>query len=79
MDGVATTGSDRILVIGATNLPNQLDKAALRRFNKKILIDLPDVKAKKGIISKLLTNTKSKLTDQDITDIAYRMDRNILL
>lgn len=40
------------MLIAATNLPNELDKAALRRFTKKILIDLPDRKARKHMITK---------------------------
>jgi SpoVK/Ycf46/Vps4 family AAA+-type ATPase len=54
LDGASTNSDDKILVIGATNLPNQLDKAALRRFRKKVLIDLPDTNAKKAMITKLL-------------------------
>ncbi len=32
----------RVIVIGATNLPNELDLAALRRFNKLVYVGLPD-------------------------------------
>ena len=31
-DGVASNNSERVTLIGATNLPNNLDLAALRRF-----------------------------------------------
>lgn len=79
LDGASTNPDDKILVIGATNLPNQLDKAALRRFTKKVLIDLPDQKARKGLIAKLLSKASHNLTDSDINDVAYRMERTVIV
>ena len=40
----------RVIVIGATNLPNELDLAALRRFNKLVYVGLPDKECRRGII-----------------------------
>lgn len=40
----------RVLVIGATNLPNELDLAALRRFNKLVYVGMPDKDCRKGIV-----------------------------
>ncbi len=40
----------RTIVIGATNLPNELDLAALRRFNKLVYVGLPDKESRKGIV-----------------------------
>jgi vacuolar protein-sorting-associated protein 4 len=42
MDGIGSAKSGDILVIGATNLPKELDSAAKRRFNKMVLIPNPD-------------------------------------
>jgi SpoVK/Ycf46/Vps4 family AAA+-type ATPase len=42
MDGVNSPKSGDILVIGATNLPKELDSAAKRRFSKLIYIGNPD-------------------------------------
>jgi SpoVK/Ycf46/Vps4 family AAA+-type ATPase len=41
-DGAATGEDDRILVIGATNRPQELDEAARRRLVKKLYIPLPE-------------------------------------
>ena len=50
MDGLTTTESDSVLCIGATNLPKELDKAALRRFPKKIYVGPPDFEARKNML-----------------------------
>lgn len=50
MDGIDT--SKGIIIIGATNLPNVLDKAFLRpgRFDRQIEVGLPDVKGREKIL-----------------------------
>lgn len=42
LDGATTDNDERILVIGATNRPQELDEAARRRFVKRLYIPLPD-------------------------------------
>ncbi|MHA1244592.1 MAG: AAA family ATPase [Candidatus Heimdallarchaeota archaeon] len=49
MDGVTTKKSDRLVVIGATNLPWELDPAFRSRFEKRIYINLPDLPARSKI------------------------------
>lgn len=41
-DGATTGEEDRLLVIGATNRPQELDEAARRRLVKRLYIPLPD-------------------------------------
>jgi vacuolar protein-sorting-associated protein 4 len=48
---LANKSDDRyVLTIAATNLPWLLDKAILSRFEKKILVPLPDEKARESIL-----------------------------
>ncbi len=46
MDGISGKPDDRIVVLGATNRPWSLDSAMLRRFDKRIMVPLPDLAAR---------------------------------
>ncbi len=63
MDGVTTKKSDRIVVIGATNLPWELDPAFRSRFEKRIYINLPDFPARAKIFE---IHTKGVEIDQTV-------------
>ena len=49
MDGLARNSSDdsRVFVLAASNLPWELDQAMLRRLEKRILVPLPNKKARR--------------------------------
>jgi len=49
MDGLISKVDNRIVVIGATNMPELLDPAFRRRFERRIYVPLPDYKARKEI------------------------------
>lgn len=65
-DGVATGSDDRLLIVGATNRPQELDDAARRRFTKRIYVPLPCVAAREQIVRNLMKHHKNSLTDDCI-------------
>ncbi|XP_037081033.1 spastin-like [Pollicipes pollicipes] len=54
-DGLATSPDEKILVLAATNRPQELDTAVLRRFPKRIYIPLPDEAARVALLGRLLS------------------------
>jgi SpoVK/Ycf46/Vps4 family AAA+-type ATPase len=73
-DGAGTSSDDRILVIGATNRPQEIDEAARRRLLKRLYIPLPDAAARATIIRCLLSSLSHELTDEDIVWICEKAD-----
>jgi len=55
LDGAATDPRDRLLLIGATNRPQELDEAARRRMQKRLYIPLPDAAARRTMMANWLT------------------------
>ncbi|KAL5018966.1 hypothetical protein ScPMuIL_004688 [Solemya velum] len=72
LDGAATVTEDRILVIGATNRPQEIDEAARRRFVKRLYIPLPESPARRQIVLNLLSEQSFQLTDEEIDAICQR-------
>lgn len=54
MDGVNSPKSGDVLLIGATNLPAELDPAAKRRFSKMIYIPHPNADGRLELLLKCL-------------------------
>ncbi|TDH72562.1 hypothetical protein CCR75_003678 [Bremia lactucae] len=72
LDGAGTKAKDIILVVGATNRPQELDEAARRRFVKRLYIPLPSFEARLDLINRLLKNNKYDLTDENKAFIAQQ-------
>jgi len=69
MQGVGKD-DDGILILGATNIPWDLDPAVRRRFQKKIYIPLPDETARLGMLKMNVGTTPSNLQDDDFNELA---------
>jgi len=55
-DGL-TSSTDRIMVLGATNRPNDIDSAILRRLPKRYAVSLPSAAQREKILSLMLSAT----------------------
>ena len=64
MQGVGND-MDGVLVLGATNVPWELDNAIRRRFEKRVYIALPDAAARAGIFKIRTGKTKNNLQESD--------------
>lgn len=69
MDGATTDTEERILVVGATNIPWELDEAVLRRLSKKVYIPLPDVVTREALVKNLLQLQKHNLKVADLSRV----------
>jgi len=69
-DGVTTSSEDRILVMGATNRPQELDEAARRRLVKRIYVPLPEKETRQLLIRNLLKDMSPKLTSKNMDELA---------
>ncbi|KAL0004951.1 hypothetical protein SO802_012512, partial [Lithocarpus litseifolius] len=49
-DGLRSKDSQKILILGATNRPFDLDDAVIRRLPRRIYVDLPDAENRKKIL-----------------------------
>lgn len=61
---------DRVLVIAATNRPQDIDDAVLRRFPKRILVDMPNRMERKEMLSLFLCTAKHTLSPEEFEYIA---------
>ncbi|XP_024153568.1 spastin [Oryzias melastigma] len=69
-DGVQSGGDDRVLVMGATNRPQELDEAVLRRFAKRIYVSLPDEKTRFTLLKNLLGKHGNPLSTNELTHLS---------
>ncbi|KAG6427970.1 hypothetical protein SASPL_112218 [Salvia splendens] len=73
-DGVASNSSDLVTVIGATNKPQELDDAVLRRLVKRIYIPLPDANARRVLLKHKLKGQAFSLPDRDVERLVAETD-----
>ena len=73
-DGATTSDDDRLLVIGATNRPQEIDEAARRRLVKRLYIPLPDSEARKQIVSNLMKQQPFSLSEEEMEELCQRSE-----
>ncbi|KAH9509344.1 hypothetical protein Btru_046806 [Bulinus truncatus] len=73
-DGVSSSSEDRILVMGATNRPQELDDAVLRRFPKRVYVTMPDIQTRRVMLSHLLSKHGSPLTQKELDTLAKQTE-----
>ncbi|KAK4452020.1 vacuolar protein sorting-associated protein 4 [Podospora aff. communis PSN243] len=69
MDGVGKD-SKGVLILGATNIPWQLDAAIRRRFQRRVHISLPDLAARTTMFRLAVGDTKTALKAEDFRELA---------
>ncbi|XP_037896839.1 spastin isoform X2 [Glossina fuscipes] len=65
---------DRIVVLAATNRPQELDEAALRRFAKRVYVSLPDLDTRELLLRKLLQKQGNPLDSDALKRLAKLTD-----
>lgn len=63
MEGLSSDGSDRVVTIGATNVPWEIDAAFRRRFERRIYVPVPDSDARAKVFE---VNSKGIDLDDDV-------------
>ena len=74
LDGVSSAQNASILVIGATNRPQDLDEAARRRFVKRLYIPLPDAETRRALFAILLRKNENRIEDAQIDALVQRAE-----
>jgi hypothetical protein len=66
LDGAGTDQAAQVVIVGASNRPEELDEAARRRFVKRIYIPLPDKEGREALFKTLLNDAPNALLAGDI-------------
>lgn len=69
MEGVTSNRGDQIIVLGATNVPWELDPALRRRFERRVYINMPEEEAREEIF-KIHTRGVELGKDVDFKELA---------
>ena len=69
-DGVGSSEDLRVLIIGATNRPFDLDPAIIRRLPKRVYVGPFNAEERQGFIKTIITQNKCEITDEEYKKIA---------
>jgi len=79
MQGVSNKKEEKVLILGATNLPDALDPAIRRRFDKRIYIALPDAASRAKMFKIHLGETPHSLSEADFRALGEGTDGTNLI
>ena len=69
-DGVGSSEDLRVLIIGATNRPFDLDPAIIRRLPKRVYVGPFNAEERQGFIKTIITQNKCDIKDEEYKKIA---------
>ena len=76
LDGAGTDENDKILIIGATNRPFELDEAVRRRLEKRLYIPLPSIEGRSQLMSHVIHQQKDDIKidikDEELVEISEK-------
>lgn len=72
-EGVSS-GTERILILGSTNRPQDLDEAAKRRFTRRIYIPLPDPETRRSLVEIMLKKAANDVTEDEMAKTVEMTD-----
>jgi len=64
----------RVIVVAATNRPEDCDPALLRRFAIRVLVDLPSRRDRKRIVSRLISDVDHSISPSQLEEIAVETE-----
>ncbi|XP_012829180.1 PREDICTED: protein MSP1-like [Erythranthe guttata] len=73
-DGLTSNDSHRILILGATNRPFDLDEPILRRMPRRVYVDLPNAENRLKILKVLLTDQENLESGFSFEQLAHATD-----
>lgn len=73
-DGVTTKATSRVLVLGATNKPQAIDPAILRRMPRTFAVPLPDAQGRFAILELLLADENLSVDAREYLPILARTE-----
>ncbi|KAL3107489.1 hypothetical protein niasHT_014206 [Heterodera trifolii] len=76
MDKLSSNPVYRVLVIGATDRPKEMDKDAIKRFAKRIFVENPSEEKREKMIRKIVEENQNvfELGDEEIHQLAARTE-----
>ncbi|KAG2378076.1 hypothetical protein C9374_008698 [Naegleria lovaniensis] len=75
LDGASTNDeTDRILIVGATNRPEEIDEAVRRRMQKRLYIPLPSKEGRKEMLTRLLSKNPHVISEDEMNTLVDLTD-----